>query len=168
MGSPKEWKEGCAKNGQIENRWDQLFDLDYCKKNFKKEERAANPIRRSNSQDLQEERGVNKGLRGERRSRSQSPGRRSWSQRDQQTVDSAQRRNELLMQAEESVAGGSQQEVRFRVGGMTIVNDSSEKGKYREEMLQTLSSENGSITRVNRMNSGPHYYNLRNWMPKKI
>ena len=145
---------------------DQIFYVDYCKKNFKKEERVANPIR-SNSQELQDERGVNNGTRGERRSRSQSPGRRSWSQREQ-TVESAQRSNEQMVQTEESVASSSQQEVRFRVGGRTRVNDPREKGKYREEMLQTLSSENGSITRINRMNSGPQYYNLSNWMTKKI
>ena len=146
---------------------DQLFDLDFCKKNFKKEERAANLIRRSNSQDLQEERGVNQESRGERRSRSQSPGRRSWSQHEHQTVDSAQKSNELLTQTEESVAGGVQQEASFKVGERTRVNDPYEAGKYREEMLQTLSSENGSITRVNRMNSDANCYNLRNWVIKK-
>ena len=83
-------------------------------------------------------------------------------------MESAQRSNEQMVQTEESVASGSQQEVRFRVGGRTRVNDPSQKGKYREEMLQTLSSENGSITRINRMNSGPQCYNLRNWLTKKI
>ena len=145
----------------------QLFDLEYCKKNFKKEGRKESPIRMSNSQDLQEERGVIQESRGIRRSRSQSPGRRSGSQREQQAADSAQKDNELLTQREESVAGGVQQEVSFRVGGRTRTNDTYVTGNFREEMLQTLSSENGSITRVNRMNRDANSYNLRNWVIKK-
>ena len=183
----------------------QLYDLEYCKKNFKKEGRKESPIRRSSSQELQEGRGVYQESRGLRRSRSQSPGRRSGSQRDHRATDPAQKDNEVLTQREESVAGGaqhevssyqergrewrtgnqsprrisgnqrehqpdkptqrsielrklteenatggSQPEVSFRVGEPTRMAESYTTDNLREDGLQTISSDSGSIIRMNR------------------
>ena len=145
---------------------DQIYDLEYCRQNLKKEEVFTNPLRRSNYQNLQEEGWANSRVDRARRSRSQSPERNRRSQREQQTVDSAQRCNERSAERDTREAGGKQ-EVHFRVGGPTRVNDQSEQDNYRERNLETMTSANGSIVRVNRTNNVPLGYNLRNRITKK-
>ena len=73
---------------------DQIYDLEYCRQNLKKEEVSTNPLRRSNSQNLQEEGRENSGVARAKSSRRHSPEWNSRSQRERHTVESAQRGNE--------------------------------------------------------------------------
>ena len=183
----------------------QLYDLEYCKKNFKIEERTESLYRRSSSQEVQDRRGFDQEPRGLGRARSQSPGRRSGRQGDHEVIELTQKDNEMMTQREERVTGGvqhevnshqergrnwregnqsprrtsgnlgehqpdkptqrsnerrklteenacggSQPEVYFRVGEPARMAESYTAGNVREEGLQTISSDSGSILRVNR------------------
>ena len=126
----------------------QLFDLEYCKNNLRKEENEEGNSRRSRSLERQEERGRIQESGRVWRSNSQSPRRRSWMQRELQHAETTQGSNDPAKQAEGSMAGVSQQETSFRVGEPTRAIGTCNTGNFREEALQTVSSECGSITRV--------------------
>ena len=183
----------------------QFYDLEYCKKNFKIEERMESRYRRSSSQEVQNRRGLDQETRGLGRTRSQSPGRRNERRGDQEVIELSQKNNENMTQGEESRRSGiqneenshqdrrrngreentspkrtsenredhqpertrqrsnelrrlteenawgvSQPEVVFRVGEPARMADSITSGNLREEELQTISSDSGSILRVNR------------------
>ena len=147
---------------------DQLFDLDFCKKNLEEEEVNGNSLRRSNSQNLQGvERDNNRADRAWR-SRSQSPNRNRRNQHVQETDDAVQKSSERFEQVDKNAAGGIQLEVNFRLGAITRVNNHRDQGNYCERNLETMTSPNGSIVKVNKQNSASQSYNLRNWVTKKI
>ena len=109
----------------------------------------------------QEERGTFQERGREWRASSLSPRRREWSQREQQPDESVRRSNEQRKLTEENATGGSQPEVRFRIGETTRMVEPYNTGKFREEALQTVSSESGSIMRVNKDHKDVASYFLR-------
>ena len=115
----------------------QLYDLEFCRNNLKKDERDEGVRRRSRSQDQQEERGIYQVQGREWRARSHSPRRRSGSQRELQLAESPRRSNELRKLTVENATDGSRPEVNFRVGESARVMDQYNSGAGNQSPRRT-------------------------------
>ena len=152
---------------RIEGR---IYDLNYCIENIKKQEKFENSLRRSLSQQLY---GPDCEVRGRRyrRNKSQSPVQRNQSQQEQRQPSNfpAKRNDRRSAGVDDNEAETrGRQEVNFQLGPTNHRSRYTYPGNSREFSLETRSSNNGSIVRINKQASTSQgYYNLRNWVSKK-
>ena len=131
----------------------QLYDLEFCRRNLRKEETRNMERRGSWSQTQNRGRSVSQERRRESRNRSVSPGVSTLTHRVQQPEMEAGAWNVMMTQRETAVAGASQQEVTF------WSNEERGEGKQTERMRHSKSPVLGNIQRQTRRgNEGGGYY----------
>ena len=128
----------------------EVYDVEFCRRNLKKEETRGTERRRSWSMGQNGDRSISQERRGENRNRSLSPGADTWRQREQQPEKETRARNVVMTQAEATAGCVNRQEVTYRSDELGRVDDVWRSGNKKDNVRQAKSPVLGNMQRQNR------------------